>query len=116
VLSDNIPLIERSHAFQGLLTMVTQNPTLLIGNKTNAHIFLTSCGAWAGCFLVGDQHEDYSSISSEFEFLALGLQRVLVGLRNHNETMWNRIILVLDERPRYAVEQFLVWRSDAIIH
>lgn len=109
-LNDEIFLRERLICFKGLLAMVTQTPSLVLGSKTHIHLLLKSCGAWAASLGLGEEDQDVEDISAhavEYEQVMRGLQSVLKVLQTHDRALWDKIVVRVDPVPAQVVMRLL---------
>jgi len=83
MLSLYCPLGEKTEAFTGLLHILSVKPSLL-NNKSRVYSFLAaSVTAW-------QEEEDQP------QEVIMGLREVMLAIRNHNQTMFNKLLSKFD--------------------
>lgn len=74
------PTAERIQAYQGMLSILHQNPNLVLGNKTHIYSLLAALAAW--------QAQGESPPPEQLQ----GFREVLLAVRSHNPSLWNRVV------------------------
>lgn len=77
ILALNCQINERVQAFSGLLSILNQNPSIVIDNKTNIYALIVACVSWN---MVPPEN------------IKIGLKNVILGIKNHNLPMWEKIM------------------------
>ena len=77
VLELPCPTAERVHAYTGMLSVLHQNPNVLLGNKTNIYSYLVGLMAWP---------------EAPPEPVLTGLRDVLLAVRSNNTVLFDKVL------------------------